>query len=108
VEHLADELHTRRFVRIRLFKVHHQPKCTVFERSICGTNDYSIPANVVSGSLRLAVIACGTSYQVMTLSAMGDAETPAGGSVCIRYRNTELAEVIAIKSSIVNLFGTAE
>lgn len=24
------------------------------------------------------------SYQVMTLSAIGDAETPAGGSVCIR------------------------
>ncbi len=24
------------------------------------------------------------TYQVMTLSAMGDAETPAGGSVCIR------------------------
>ena len=24
-------------------------------------------------------------YQVMTLSAIGDAETPAGGSVCIRY-----------------------
>lgn len=24
------------------------------------------------------------AYQVITLSAMGDAETPAGGSVCIR------------------------
>ena len=24
------------------------------------------------------------AYQVMTLSAMGEAETPAGGSVCIR------------------------
>jgi len=27
----------------------------------------------------------GVTYQVMTLSAMGDAETPAGGSVCMRY-----------------------
>jgi hypothetical protein len=26
----------------------------------------------------------GESYQVMTLSAMGEAETPAGGSVCMR------------------------
>ena len=25
------------------------------------------------------------AYHVMTLSAIGDAETPAGGSVCIRY-----------------------
>jgi len=28
---------------------------------------------------------CGESYQVMTLSAIGDAETPAGGSVCMRF-----------------------
>ena len=26
----------------------------------------------------------GVSYQVMTLSAIGDADTPAGGSICIR------------------------
>ena len=32
-----------------------------------------------------AVCTSGDAYQVMTLSAMGDAETPAGGSVCIRY-----------------------
>lgn len=25
-------------------------------------------------------------YQVITLSATGDADTPAGGSVCMRYR----------------------
>lgn len=30
----------------------------------------------------------GRSYQVMTLSAMGEAETPAGGSVCMRYKHT--------------------
>ena len=27
----------------------------------------------------------GSTYQVMTLSAIGEAETPAGGSVCIRW-----------------------
>ena len=27
-----------------------------------------------------------TTYQVITLSAMGDADTPEGGSVCIRYK----------------------
>jgi hypothetical protein len=26
------------------------------------------------------------AYQVITLSAMGEAETPAGGSVCMRFR----------------------
>ena len=31
------------------------------------------------------------AYQVMTLSAIGDAETPAGGSVCIRYDDNLLA-----------------
>lgn len=31
------------------------------------------------------------AYQVMTLSAIGDAETPAGGSVCIRWVEHVLA-----------------
>lgn len=41
--------------------------------------------------MRLAVrcaVACGALYHVITLSAMGEAETPAGGSVCMRC-NTE-------------------
>lgn len=34
----------------------------------------------------------GRQYQVMTLSAMGDAETPAGGSVCMRCSTFMLAK----------------
>ena len=33
-------------------------------------------------------------YQVMTLSAIGDAETPAGGSVCIRYWHISMSDGI--------------
>lgn len=33
------------------------------------------------------------SYQVITLSAIGDAETPAGGSVCIRYVKSSISTV---------------
>ena len=29
----------------------------------------------------------GNGYQVITLSAIGEAETPAGGSVCIRWES---------------------
>jgi hypothetical protein len=31
----------------------------------------------------------GEPYQVMTLSAMGEAETPAGGSVCMRCAKSQ-------------------
>ena len=34
------------------------------------------------------------AYQVMTLSATGEAETPAGGSVCIRYDRLCLAKYL--------------
>lgn len=33
------------------------------------------------------------AYQVMTLSAMGEAETPAGGSDCIRYKTIVRNEI---------------
>ena len=33
-----------------------------------------------------------TTYHVITLSATGEAETPAGGSVCIRCEQIMLAE----------------
>lgn len=42
----------------------------------------------------------GSTYQVMTLSATGDAETPAGGSVCIRC--TSLAHVDETIRNCVN------
>lgn len=36
----------------------------------------------------------GISYQVMTLSATGDADTPAGGSVCMRWIFCQSQEMI--------------
>jgi hypothetical protein len=36
----------------------------------------------------------GTTYQVMTLSATGDADTPAGGSVCMRWVFCQSQEMI--------------
>ena len=42
---------------------------------------YPLVVNVLRESVSECKVA---SYQVMTLSAIGDAETPAGGSVCIR------------------------
>lgn len=38
-----------------------------------------------------------TAFQVMTLSAMGEAETPAGGSVCIRYSERDVSEYIGME-----------
>jgi hypothetical protein len=36
----------------------------------------------------------GNTYQVMTLSATGDADTPAGGSVCMRWVFCQSQEMI--------------
>ena len=87
MEHLADELDTRRLVWVGLLEVHHQPECPVLERCISGPNNDGVPMWCVSLDVRYAV-ACGAVYHVITLSAMGEAETPAGGSVCMRC-NTE-------------------
>lgn len=41
------------------------------------------------------------AYQVMTLSAIGDAETPAGGSVCIRYVKSLLATTLSLAKCVI-------
>jgi hypothetical protein len=63
-----------------LLELHNQSKGTVFKRCISRTDDHSIPGE------ELAWRGAKTQdpYQVMTLSATGDADTPAGGSVCMR------------------------
>jgi hypothetical protein len=43
VKHLADELDRRRFVRVLLFEMHHQPKCTIFKRGVRRADDDRIP-----------------------------------------------------------------
>ena len=48
-------------------------------------------------------------YQVITLSAMGDAETPAGGSVCIRWREVNfITFVVVSKREICEAFQAAD
>jgi hypothetical protein len=84
VEHLADELHARRLVRILLLELHNETKGAILERSISRANNDSIPLPHFisdSGTMDRSKL---DNHQVMTLSAIGEAETPAGGSVCIR------------------------
>ena len=85
MKHLADELDTGRFVRISLFKVHHQAKSAVLEGCVCRSDDDRVPITLVSHELCLRYTR--GPYQVITLSATGEAETPAGGSVCMRLKS---------------------
>ena len=83
MEHCADKLDCGRLVRILLLEMHDQSKGSIFEWGICWADDHSVPLGGISrirqANMRRA------SYQVITLSATGDADTPAGGSVCIRF-----------------------
>lgn len=87
MEHLRDEFDARGLVWVLFFKVHDEAKGAVFKRCIGGTDDDSIPVAMFQSSCASErdEPAAGKGYQVITLSAMGEAETPAGGSVCIRY-----------------------
>ena len=80
MEHLADELDARRLIGVLLFKLHHQTKGAVLERSVGRSDNDGVPA-ILAQSVRQSPQ---ISYHVITLSATGEAETPAGGSVCIR------------------------
>lgn len=86
MKHLADEFDLRGLIRILLFKLHHQSEGAVLERCIGRPDDNGVPNGRVKlrgDRIRPEVDA----YQVITLSGIGDAETPAGGSVCIRCRD---------------------
>lgn len=86
MEHLADEFDRGWFVWVLLFKLHNKAKGPILEGSIRRTDNDSVPRVVSMADLE----DFGTlAYQVMTLSATGDAETPAGGSVCMRWMRLE-------------------
>lgn len=86
MEHLTDELDAGRFIRILLFEMHHQSEGTILEIGVGGTYDDGVPERRKSISPAACQILLRVlTHQVITLSAMGDADTPAGGSVCIRY-----------------------
>ena len=84
MEHLAYELHTRGLVGVLFFEVHDQAECPIFERGVGGADDDGIPDISSEPLPRTSKENGEETYHVMTLSATGDAETPAGGSVCMR------------------------
>jgi hypothetical protein len=86
MEHLADELHRGGLVGVLLFEMHDEAEGAVFEGSIGGANYDGVPemAEAVSGRNLEQLMRAVSSYHVMTLSATGEADTPAGGSVCMR------------------------
>lgn len=85
MEHLADELDARWLIGVLLLELHHESESAVLKWRICRPDDDSVPLEKMVLGVFVLVDLHGDGYQVMTLSAMGDAETPAGGSVCIRY-----------------------
>ena len=91
MKHLTDELDRRWFVWILFLKVHNQSKGAIFKRCVGGSNDHSIPG----GASAWHKAKTRASYQVMTLSATGEADTPAGGSVCMRWGICQFRGTIA-------------
>lgn len=84
MEHLADELDLRRFVGVLLLELHDKSESPILKGGIGRSNNNGIPAESNKYSSRTDQIPIKEAYQVMTLSGTGEAETPAGGSVCMR------------------------
>lgn len=88
MEHLADELDRGGLVGILLLEVHDQPKGAVLEWCVDGSDNDGVPvARSVTNNIRREWLRS-ESHHVMTLSGTGEAETPAGGSVCMRCRHS--------------------
>ena len=105
MEHLADEFHARGLVGVLFFEVHDQAECAIFERRIGGADDDGIPNISSEPFSRAPNHPAGETYHVITLSATGDAETPAGGSVCMRceYGNVSGANHLGHRTPGKNL-----
>ena len=85
MEHLADELDQRGFVGVLLLELHDESEGAVLERCVGRAYNDGVP---ISPSVTHPMYSTGSSegtYHCITLSATGDADTPAGGSVCIRW-----------------------
>ena len=86
---MTDEFDGWGLVWVLFFEMHDKAKGSIFERSVGWAYNDSIPdGRVVSkwaiGS-RSGDELGEVTHHVITLSATGDADTPAGGSVCIRF-----------------------
>lgn len=87
MEHLADELDQRGFVGVLLLELHDESEGAVLKRRVRGAYNDSVPmSSSVPHSTYPTVSSRWQAYHCITLSATGDADTPAGGSVCIRWR----------------------
>ena len=89
VEHGGDEFDAGGLVGVLLFEVHDEAEGAVFEGGVGGADYDCVPGE---GSVSGVCEVCpsewrGLWYQVMTLSAIGLALTPAGGSVCMRLKS---------------------
>lgn len=84
MEHLTDELDLRRLVGVLLLELHDKSESPILERGIGRSNNNGVPVESNKYSSRIDQIPIKEAYQVMTLSGTGEAETPAGGSVCMR------------------------
>lgn len=95
MEHLAYEFDAGGFVGVLFFEVHDESESAVFEGGVRGTDYYCVP--VYTSAMVSAVLLLWergewdsvgrNGYQVITLSAIGLALTPAGGSVCMRLKS---------------------
>jgi hypothetical protein len=85
VEHLTDKLHCWWLIWVLFLELHDQSKSTIFEGCVRRSDDHSIPVDGSVSITQQPAKRLGVSHHVITLSATGDADTPAGGSVCMRW-----------------------
>lgn len=87
MKHLANELDGGGLVWILFLEGHDKSKSSIFKGSVCRTDNDGVPNSFIIGIKFMNIrFASGETNQSITLSATGDAETPAGGSVCMRCR----------------------
>jgi hypothetical protein len=90
MEHLANEFDARGLVWVLFFEIHDQAECAILEWRVGGANDDGIP-DISSEPLSSPQSISICIYHVITLSATGEAETPAGGSVCMRCEDENVS-----------------
>lgn len=97
MKHRANEFDSRWFVGILFLELHDESEGTVFKGGVGRANDDSVPVSSLVLATNYSVL---ESDHVMTLSAIGEADTPAGGSVCMRWQNQQLRNSMGAKCGI--------
>lgn len=94
MKHCADEFDSRWLVGILFLELHDESEGAVFKGGIGRPDDNSVPVRSLVLAINYSVL---ESDHVMTLSAIGEADTPAGGSVCMRWQSQQLSNNIEAK-----------